>query len=1088
MNQTPPISRLWCLLLPLFLTGCGGESGGGEQNPPVEATIAAEHIAQNDLGVAQMGQYAYATAHDTFATLIAQTPDWHEARVNHAIATLNRQEEGDERVALELVAAILQEDPTQTRANYVAGIVHLYVGEPELAVTFFRAVVDADPGDAYANYWLGQALTQTGDFASASRYFDATIAVDPYLRSAYWAGAQAARRTANDEHAKSLLAGYQRFATNPAARVAGFSYRKMGPKADARAVNPTARTPLARPAGELFAAAQTFATGPWSTASLTTADINGDGNADLAAVVDDAGSDSNDLLIWLGDGTGGFTPLAVSASFAGATRALIWGDIDDDGRIDLVRCGDAGVAIYRTTDWSQMHTLSNAPCAGGATIDADHDGDLDVFVTGPDGSILHSNNRDGSFRELGQEFGITTPAGRQIVVADLDLDRDLDIIVLGDSGTALQNDRTWQYSPYPGLSIPDSLVAATAGDTDADGLMEVFGISAQGQLIRFRDDGTTWTRSVMASDLGAAPEVEISLVDFDGDGTRTLLLSGDGAIRLLDPGTGKVTFTHALAGITSAVAVSVDPARGPSLIAAHPQRLDHLAPGTGRHGFLTIAASGKSEADQMRSNASGIGTYLKLRVAGQWRVAAALDTHSGPGQSHGPVSFGLAGHPAADFLALAWSDGVSQTEIDLAGGRRHNIEETQRQLSSCPVVFVWDGSRYQFVTDVLGVGGLGFFAGPGETVPPRPIERYLLEDHVLAARSGQYHIKLTEPMEESAYLDQARILIYDLPPEWSLVLDERMEGNGPRVTSSPIAYRRVASPIRATAATGHDITRDLRFRDRTAPDPGPLDHRFVGLLERNQVVTLKFDQAIDQPGATLVADAWVEYPYSQTVFAAWQAGINFEMPTLEARGTDGIWHTVVREFGYPAGMPRKMALPMPALPRGTDALRITSNMEIYWDTLRVAFAEDRDLNPHVLTPTTATVARTGFPQRTNGPQRQPAYTYSTRSPYWDTKVQQGFYTRLGDATPLVTDADGAVAIIGGGEEIDLAFQVPPPVAPGLRRHVVLEFRGWAKDMDLYTDHGETVGPLPLPDGLDATRLARREALHNRYNVRFLEGL
>ena len=62
-------------------------------------------------------------------------------------------------------------------------------------------------------------------------------------------------------------------------------------------------------------------------------------------------------------------------------------------------------------------------------------------------------------------------------------------------------------------------------------------------------------------------------------------------------------------------------------------------------------------------------------------------------------------------------------------------------------------------------------------------------------------------------------------------------------------------------------------------------------------------------------DGWVEYPYAQTVFAAWQAGAPYPAPTLEARDGDGRWHVVAREFGYPAGMPRRMTLPLAAAAR-----------------------------------------------------------------------------------------------------------------------------------------------------------------------------
>ena len=89
----------------------------------------------------------------------------------------------------------------------------------------------------------------------------------------------------------------------------------------------------------------------------------------------------------------------------------------------------------------------------------------------------------------------------------------------------------------------------------------------------------------------------------------------------------------------------------------------------------------------MRSNRAGIGTRLPLRVLDHWSIADSLDPQSSPGQSLQPILFGLGGRSSADYIALDWSDGVFQTELDLGARELHLIAETQRQLSSCPVIF-----------------------------------------------------------------------------------------------------------------------------------------------------------------------------------------------------------------------------------------------------------------------------------------------------------------------------------------------------------------------------------------------------------------
>ena len=1052
------------------------------------ATPSPGDIGLNDRGVALMGQYEYATAEETFAEVVDRAPYWLDARVNWAIAILNRQREGDERRALTILGRVLEQDSDHSRAIYTSAILHLYLGETELAETLLRRAVDADPDDAFSAYFLGQTLLQSASHADAASWFLRAVELDPYLRSAYWAGAQALRRADRVEESQALLADYQRFDDNPAAHSAAFSYGRMGPKALVLAAAGAVRPVLERPGGALFAAPARVGAGAWS--SVTAADIDGDGALDLAA----SGPGGNSFFF--GMKNGGFTAVADHPLAAAGPGASLWGDMDDDGDIDMLLCGPSGARLWWQLDdgaWKPSDTGHDSPCHAGALFDADHDGDLDIFVTGPAGSELLNNNRDGSFRPLADEMGIRGGAGRQVLAADLDNDRDMDILVLNATPPhdVWQNDRMWRYQPFPDLDDlrRAPLLAVTAADADADGKPEIYGASPDGELLAWRRSGVSWSRMSLVPAGAPASALELAVVDFDGDGLLDLLRVEPSRISIVDPRAGTVAWRKSAEGAATALPLPINPATGPALIVAGDEGIDLWPPGPGRFPFLALALSGRSESDQMRSNASGVGTRLQVRTAGRWTVLHALDSHSGPGQSLVPMSVGLGGSPRADFVALQWSDGVSQTEIDLGAKRLHEIAETQRQLASCPVLFAWDGETYGFVADVLGVGGLGFFDAPGRYAPPRPFESFLLDAAALSAREGRYRLKLAEPMEENAYLDAARLRVFDLPPDWSMVLDERMGTADPPVTGRPIAYRRSHAPTRATNAAGEDVLSLVAERDLQAPSPGAADTRFIGLLQQDQVLTLEFRVPIQARGAVLVADGWIEYPYSQTVFAAWQAGLRYRPASLEARGPDGKWRMIAAEFGYPAGMPRTMTLPLPNLPAGTDALRLSSNMEIYWDRLRVVAEEPLPIAmPPAQPPLAARVGRTGFAKRTTGPQRLPHYEYEARAPYWDAKYQRGFYTSFGEAVELISDIDSAVAIIGSGEEIHLEFRAGLPPAAGDRRFFAIEFYGWAKDMDLYTEHGDTVAPLPALDDIGPEALERRARLHARYNVRFQAGL
>jgi hypothetical protein len=400
------------------------------------------------------------------------------------------------------------------------------------------------------------------------------------------------------------------------------------------------------------------------------------------------------------------------------------------------------------------------------------------------------------------------------------------------------------------------------------------------------------------------------------------------------------------------------------------------------------------------------------------------------------------------------------------------------------VLFAFDGTDTRFVTDILGVGGIGFFEQPGVYSAPYPQEHVLLPDGALGTADGRHRLVVGEPMEEVAYLDEFALVAYDLPPGWQMALDERKAIRSAPPTGAPFFFRDERLPVRAVNDRGDDVTARVSAVDLDAAPPGAPDPAFIGMTARH---TLELDFASPLDGGSdrlvLVLDGWVEYPYAQTVFAAWQAGRPFAAPTLEAGDGRGHWQVVAAEFGYPAGMPRRMTLPLPRLPAGTSRLRLGTTQEIYWDRVAVARAADApSVVTHVLPLASATLNAAGFAARTTGPQRRPFYDYARRTPLWDTRHPRGYYTRFGDVAPLVATADDAVAIIGPGEEVVLEFTAraePPPA--GWTRRYVLQSRGWCKDMDLYTKDGDTVEPLP------GRTTPARARLHAAFNTRFASG-
>ena len=1009
-----PPRHLAALLLLAATAACGRSVPAPA--PGRDATV----VAAVNRAVALMGQYDFAAAVATLETVAATNPTDAGVTVNLALARINRQGEGDAAAAEQLLSTVVNDAAMGARAQYALGLLRLYAGRDAEAAPLLAVVAAAAPDDPYPAYFAGQARLAAAP-GDALDWFTKAQALDPQLRSASYGAFQALQRLGRTDEAAEMLARFQALERDPRARLAEFKYTRMGPLAMAVTLDapPAATPPAESPVPAMaFAAARALAVqdlpaGAWRAAApgaLTVADLDGDGEVDffLANALTSGGP--NAVIANRQDASR--LEVAHPLSRVKGVRSALWGDIDDDGLVDAVLLGH-GTTIWRQESAGRWRDVTAAMRAAtpavdavdGALFDADHDGDLDVWlVNGSGPNELLNNNGDGTFRRIAGQAGLAADRrpSRGVAVADLDGDRDHDLVVLKATPPheVFLNDRVWRYRPGPGFErfAAAELDAIVAADRDADGQVELYTAGPRG-LERWEPDATgAWDRTAIGP-AGRGAIGPLAVADVDGDGEPDLLeglADGWAAWPTASPATSPVAGASA-SGVRAWAVVHRDPMSGPSIVGLGDQGLVEWAPGPHRPRYLSIAPTGREIAsDQRRSNTSGIGTRIAMRTGSRWTAVDTVRTASGPGQSLQPVSLGLGGADRADFVSLLWSDGILQTEIDLDAGRIHRIEETQRQLSSCPVLFTFDGTGFRFVTDILGVGGIGFLERPGVYSPPHPHERVLLPDGALAARDGRYQVLLGEPMEEVTYLDRAALVVYDLPPGWQMALDERKAIAGPMPTGDPVFYREERLPRRVVNDRGVDVTTATAAADLVAAPPGAVDRRFIGRTAPHEV-TLEFDAPVERgPGPpVLMIDGWVEYPYAQTVFAAWQANAPYLAPTLEARDRTGRWHVVAREFGYPAGMPRRMTLPLPNLPRDTVALRLHTTQEIYWDRLSVIYSEPAPevvVRPAGLA--AATVRMSGFAHRTTGPQRTPHYDYTRRAPMLDTRHPRGMVQSL----------------------------------------------------------------------------------------------
>jgi hypothetical protein len=210
----------------------------------------------------------------------------------------------------------------------------------------------------------------------------------------------------------------------------------------------------------------------------------------------------------------------------------------------------------------------------------------------------------------------------------------------------------------------------------------------------------------------------------------------------------------------------------------------------------------------------------------------------------------------------------------------------------------------------------------------------------------------------------------------------------------------------------------------------------------------------------------IEYPYSQTVYAASQANVLWQAITVDRQRRDGTWETLVSEAGWPGGMGRTFSLNLTGHSwNGPARLRLTTNLEIYYDRIFIARdAGTADVHVRTVPLKRARLGRLGFPQEYSPDGRLPyLYDYDRIDATAPFHVLKGGYTRYGPVEELLREFDDRYVLVGPGDEIALEFDAAalPDVASGHIRSFILVSHAYCKDMDLYTATPQTLAPLPF---------------------------
>ncbi|MGC1461341.1 MAG: FG-GAP-like repeat-containing protein [Terracidiphilus sp.] len=1065
-----------------------------------QARYDAEAVRLNNRGVAQMGQQLTERAAESFAQAFKKDPQLAQAEVNEGISLLTLQKLDDAKVALKQAIVL---DPKSAQAWYNQGLAQRSANELELALASFQESIKIDPSDADSLYFEGACYQEMKDFDKAISVFQETLAINPLHASAEFGLARALQRTGRTAEARTHFARFQHLTNTKISSALGLSYGEQGhysvvtavegPEEIQHAMIPVrliAEPMLAERQGAGKQAASFVGSG-----GACMMDVTGSGQMDL--VLMQTGAQAIRVLHRGADGH--FEQLDASAAglkAEGHAVACAVGDYDGDGLNDLAVALDDGVLLFKNLGHGQFRNMTaesglaarNRP-SGITFVDYDHDGDLDLLLTGaplkPGGSpnVLWRNNGNGTFTEQSEETGLGGSSDTAAaILTDFNNDRAVDLAITGKGPSPLiyVNPREGKYPTQPlfeDANLPPSVGIAVL-DYDKDGWMDI-AVSHAGA------PGLTLWRNVEAPDHVGRRFVRVELplkdairgwgltpIDIDNDGWIDLaaiveMKDGPHVCVFRNRGDGRFEDVSSQLGLDKIalhsprglIAAEIAGGGAPDLIVtqenAPPVLLRNI--GANKNHFVRLDLAGFAD------NKTALGVKVEVFANGLWQKwelagASGFQTQAAP-----QILVGLGSASKIDLLRILWPTGVLQDEIDLPEQSVIAMKETDRRGSSCPVLFAWDGRRYKFVTDVIGAAVVGHWFTPQRRNIPNPGEWVKVDGANVALAGGKVSLRFMEPMEEVNYIDQLRLLAVDHPEDVEVNPDERFLDDPPFASGRVVASADTRLPLGARDGEGRDVLDRLSRRDHVFAS-GFTALPYDGFANLH-ALTLDLGVVKSAAPLRLLMSGYVNYFSATSLYAAWQAGIKPISPYVEAELPDGSWQRIAGEAGFPAGLERTIVVDLIGkLPAGTRRIRLMTNLEIYWDQVLIDQSEDARAVANDVPLASATLHFRGYPTQIEGASPGDLdYDYDRVSLSGPFQRERGNYTRMGDVTPLLNSVDDRFVILGSGEEIRAEFYTGklPTLPAHWKRDYFFYANGYVKDMDWWDASPFTVAQLPF---------------------------
>jgi Flp pilus assembly protein TadD len=1042
-------------------------------------------------------------------------------------------------------------DSYDADTQYFLGLIYSQQQQYDKAIAAFRRALSLNPFQVSAEFGLAQALQRTDDTAHAKEHFDkfqhlTSQKLGKPISFIY------------GEQGKYSLAEIMQPAPEPVppampvhfvnvTSASGFPMRGESAQPAALAEPPPASPAdgnmphnTVRPRHAPVKKKDVDSLAHFLGSGACIIDYDADGKPDVF-LVDSDGKGNSALFRNLGGGHFVNVTREAKLEFRGQGMGCAVGDYDNDGKPDLAVSMDGRVLLFHNEgnrtfkDVTQESGIFTTGLALGLTfIDYDHDGDLDLYVTrfndfplanpaeafsfptdaAPAGNVLWRNNGNGTFTDWTSETALAGDAPSVGAIgSDINNDRAIDFVLTGwrKSPVVYLNPREGAFKATTPWSsdMPAPTAGVVALDFNKDGWMDL-------AFTHWGSPGLSLWRNVEGKSFDRVPLPDIDWmrgwgvapIDYDNDGWIDLVavgenFSGEGRIVLLrNEGAAGFRDVTAATGLDkvvlhsprAVVAFDFDGDGGTDLLITQNNLPPVVLKNEGGNGYNWIRIGLKGEND----NKSAIGTKVEL-FAGALRQKWEIPGSSGYlGQGPAQIVAGLGVERSADVIRLLWPTGVLQDELEIPAHKDEIVTEIDRRGSSCPIVFVWNGTKFEFLADMIGPGIIGHWTGPNLRNTPDPEEYLKVTGSLVQPQDGLIRFRMLEPMEELDYLDRVRLIAIDHPSDVEVYPNEHFSSELPFPKYKVIASTDAHVPTGAWDDQNRNILPLLKERDRKyVTNFGAAPYAGFAAMHWIELDLGEWDSS--RP-LRLLMDGFTDYFSASSMYAAWQAGITPVPPFVEAQDDSGKWQMVIADMGFPAGLARTMVADLTGkLPPGTRFIRISTNLKIYWDRIRVDNSpEDLQFIQTEVPLAKANLAFRGYPRVVEGnPRNDLTYVYEDVSATGPYSRQIGNYTRYGDVSELVRKSDEKYVIFGSGDEVAVDFDSThlPEIPNGWIRDYFLYADGFAKDMDFYAAHGDTVAPLPFhtpvpypyPDGVAYPEDKAHIQYMLEYNTRGVAG-